>query len=227
MTTIDGTRAELARPATATIAGATGDARPGWIKPAAIGGGVLAGIGGVALALRSSSTPLRMVGAGIAAVAGAALLTGCGPSNTSAARGNTPEQVVDAILRSYDHSGNGQVELDSPTGLPKDDERLRMEYRNRKETTTHWNPNDEDFLPWGNPWGDSHTTRWSERRVVSGVEMFNAANEDGDRIVTREELLDLVRQYDDFGDGKLDRKEIDAFRRDNPERHDDWVRTGR
>jgi hypothetical protein len=202
-----------------------GSSAPAWLKPVAIGAGVAAGIGGLALALKASG-PLRAVGGAMAAIAGIGLLSGCGTTSPSAAKGSTPDEVADSILKYYDHSGNGAVELKSRSGLPKDDERLRIQVRDRSDTKTDWDPNDEDFLPFGNPWGDSTTTRWSERRLVSGIEIFDAANGDGDDVITRDELLGLIRQYDDFGDGQLGKDELTAFRDGNPEQFDDWTRIG-
>lgn len=98
----------------------------------------------------------------------------------------TVNHIVTEAMYKYDHNKNGVIDLTRPDGiwnrLKNPDERVR--------STTQVNSFSEDKLT-------------ISSQVYSMRDLFYAADKNGDKQVTREELLAEVKKFDADGDGEM------------------------
>lgn len=131
------------------------------------------------------------------------------------AQGPRFEQLASGLMTPYDHNGNGQIDLDNPTGLPEKNERLDREVRSGSTTRL-------DYDWWDDDW-DMKTDRYSESRYVSAGNIWEAAR-GADQVVLSTELQQLLKSYDSSGDGHLSRSEREPFQTEHPLEYEEWSR---
>lgn len=102
----------------------------------------------------------------------------------------TVNHIVTEAMYKYDHNKNGAVDLTQPDGfwnkLKNPDERVRS------TTNAYTSPDGKG--------GDTLTISSS---VYTMRDLFYAADKNGDKKVTREELEAEVKKFDTDGDGQL------------------------
>jgi hypothetical protein len=135
--------------------------------------------------------------------------------------GKPVDRFAQEFIASYDHSADGKIQLTNDTGLPDRDERLTFETRDYTTSSFHFDPNDHDVLG-GNPFGDSTTQHGTEQRAVSAVKLWQAADADGDKVVTRAELDALAAPFDANHDGFLNAGERKAITAQHPLLEGSW-----
>ena len=128
------------------------------------------------------------VGVGLGALAGLAL----GGALADARHGIAPADAADHLLRAFDHDGSGTLERSTAANRDREDRML--------EADTHHHVG---------------LGRITELRRGNVTDLLAQADQDRNRIVTRDELVEIARAWDSDGNGRLtgdERSTLDLLR---------------
>lgn len=207
----------------------------GWIGTAlgtvggGLGGAALGGIAGVILGagIHESAT-LGRAGLVLGAIAGT-LAGGIATysfnrtthdtkanDRIQAEHGTSTLDFARGMMANFDHDDNGQIDLVNSTGLASQDERVFTEERRQSRTHPHYDLFRDEWR--------TEVERWTESRGTSAGAVWNAADADGDDVVTDVELGTLMSTFDADRNGALTTPEQEAFRSAHPVLVEEWNR---
>ncbi|MBC7546014.1 MAG: hypothetical protein H7338_25065 [Candidatus Sericytochromatia bacterium] len=113
-------------------------------------------------------------------------------------------RTVNDIFNQYDHNKNGTIELSRPDKTWGKEGRLRNPDERVRSSSTDISAFTDDTVN-------------ISTAVYTRVDLFRAADGNGDQKVTRDELTKFVATYDKNKDGILGAPDAKMFKKDTPE----------